>query len=319
MRYTCTISDTGYTDVIIPMRSFQIRYRQSPQQCYVQAVIPKGVSYAEDIIARQAGEIAIHEVDDDDASTELLTANIDNIRLDEGATNRSVTITGYKQVTWSASGSSDMPHVTYLADDRVRGLPVTALRPGDEVTAAGETFTADEILWTVNSNRRQMQVSGRIPRMLQIRLAAAGHMGLSATGILRPSSIPLAADAAVSNEFQADLHARMQAAGTLDLSATATISLQALMQANATLDMYAIPELTAGSMPSYIQSLSPKGYWRLTEDSLTTFENLGTLGSAYDATLQIWTPFTGHELDVDPQHAACVPALPLDKGLWVDE
>lgn len=315
MRYRCTLSDTGLDDLVVPMRSFQIRYRQSPRQCYVQAVIPKGVYYAEEIITLKNGEITITEIADDDTETELLAANIDTIRLDEGAINRSVSIVGYKQVTWPATGSYDVPHVTYLAGDRVRAQPVTGLRPGDDATAAGETFAADEIVWSVSPRRRVMEVSGRVPRMNQIRLAAAGHIGLTADPMLRPSAMPLVADGLIDADFEAPMPARLQADATVDLTASGHIVVPTFLEADAGMDLYAIADLASGSMPAYIESLNPVGYWRMTED-LTTFPNLGTLGSGYDLVREIKTGSTNKEANWDTQHAACVPALPGDKGLW---
>jgi len=317
MRYRCEIADTVPGAYTIPIRSFQLRFRQSPRQCYVSVVVPSGLTYGDEIVSRKAGTVALYEVADDNSETELLTANIDSISVDEGAVNRSIAIVGYKQVTWPGTGDHSMPYVSYAATDRVRGLPVRDLRPQDTVTANGETFTAEEVVWTVNSTGRMMEVSGYVPALLKINLRASASLGISVAANLRPSSLLLSADGLISTDFTAPVTRPLKADAAIDLSATGRITMQSLLQAEASISTGGYANMAAGGWVAGLAGMNPIAWWRLTENSTTTFANSGSLGSSYDATLEIKSGQSGRETYRDPQHAACVPSLPGDAGLWM--
>lgn len=319
MRYRCELSDTAPGAYTVPIRSFQLRYRQSPRQCYLSVVVPSGLTYGDEIVLRKGGTVAVYEVADDDSETELLVANIDSISVDEGSVNRAITIVGYKQTTFPGTGSYEMEAVTYASTDRVRGKPVRDLRPQDDLTAHGDTFTAEEIVWTVNSSGRTMEVSGYTPALLKLLLAADAGITVAASPTLRPSAISLDADALATTEFVAPINLRISADSAFALAASGQVSMQSLLEADAAVAIETThANLQAGSYAGLVEALSPIGYWRLTENSTTTFANTGSLGSTYDATLEIKDGQSGRETYRTPQYAACVPSMPTEKGLWMN-
>jgi len=159
--YTCTLSADGLADLVVPISSFQMRLRQSPLQCYLSAVVPGALTYADGIAARASGEITITQ-DDGGSETEILTANINAVRYQYGASNRAVTIVGYKQITFPATGSTTIAQPEYRALDagtyRFRARPEADLKPGDEAVITGwETVIVGEISWSVGGARSVME------------------------------------------------------------------------------------------------------------------------------------------------------------------
>lgn len=152
--YTCTIAAPTFTDLVVPISSFQMTLRQSPLQCYLNVVIPKILDYAEDISDRAAGTVTIAQVVDG-VSTDLLEANISTIRTDQGATSRSGTITSYKQITFPAASSVALFGASYKSTTdgtrRYRCLPHPDIKPMDDANINGETFTVENIQWQVTA------------------------------------------------------------------------------------------------------------------------------------------------------------------------
>lgn len=154
VNYTCTISAPTFSDLVVPISSFQMTLRQSPLQCYLNVVIPKILDYAEDISDRASGEVSVAQVVDG-VSTTLLTANLSTIRTDQGATNRSGTLTSYKQITFPATSSVTLFGASYKSTTngtrRYRCLPHPDIKPMDNANINGETFTVENIQWQVTA------------------------------------------------------------------------------------------------------------------------------------------------------------------------
>lgn len=161
---TLTGGPDGVADVEIPFSSFQARKR-SDSQSYISVVIRK-FDYASQITARQNGDIvveAVYYVDGiESLRQEIIRAPIDTITLDEGPKNRSISLSGYKTVTYH-SRSVTLQNAIYkrLSAGKLqyRFADVDLfLQPTDELTVGDDTFTVGNITYYVSENQRQMDV-----------------------------------------------------------------------------------------------------------------------------------------------------------------
>lgn len=158
IRYACTLSEVALDDLILPISSFQMRLRQSPKQCYLNVVVPAILDFTSDIADRADGTIKISHIETDDFGnetiTDLLTANISDIYEDIGARQRTGSIVGYKQITFSDTTTLVIPEARYVNRSngvrRFRATPHPDLKPLRSATVDLETIEVDEVVWTVS-------------------------------------------------------------------------------------------------------------------------------------------------------------------------
>ena len=165
--YTCSlkpIAGSGYADLILPISSFQGRFR-SGDPSFLSVVVP-GMDYSADIAARSTGDIAVYMVktyrDGNRISEEIMTVDLEDIRIDEGGINQSISLSGHRTTTYS-SQEVTLAGTSYKnvlnGKNRYRCSPHLYLRPGNTVTIDGETFTADEINWAMSVESQTMEVA----------------------------------------------------------------------------------------------------------------------------------------------------------------
>ena len=165
-RFSLTITGAanGANDIEIPFSSFQARKR-SDSQSYVSVVIRK-YDYAAQIVARQNGEMVIEAVyyvgGIESLRQEIIRAPIDTIRTYEGPSSRSITIDGYKTVTYHGKAITLQNHnYRSLASGnfefRFADIDLF-LNPQDELTVGSDTFTVGEVAYYASENQRQMYV-----------------------------------------------------------------------------------------------------------------------------------------------------------------
>jgi hypothetical protein len=161
---TITGGPDGVADVTIPFTSFQSRKR-SDAQSYVAVVIKK-YDYASQITARQNGEIVVDAVylvgGVESLRQEIIRAPIDTITIDKGPRSRSITLSGYKTVTYYQK-SVTLQNAIYkrLSGGKLqyRFADVDIfLNPTDELTVGDDTFTVGNISYYVSGNQSQMDV-----------------------------------------------------------------------------------------------------------------------------------------------------------------
>ena len=149
-------------DIWIPISSFQSR-RRNGAPSYLQVVVP-GYDYVPDIEARTDGNLEVYltyKLEDKIVrQTKIIDANMDEIRIDEGSSSRSVTLTGYKTETF-ISKLVEMEGATYRATTsgklRYRiAKPSLDLNPGDTVSIDEDTFTADVVSYYFGAKRNGM-------------------------------------------------------------------------------------------------------------------------------------------------------------------
>jgi hypothetical protein len=169
--YECILSNDD-DNIVLPIESFQGYFRMN-QPSYLGVVIPT-IDYEDQVNdALSAGSCTmsvymIKTYKTGNIVRELVqTVDIDEtgVRIDEGATNQSMTLSGYGQEVRtpkvSVLGSSFKKNTQYSADGIKYGYqcqPDLFLRAGDTVRIDGKEFTADSIRWEVNVERGQMTV-----------------------------------------------------------------------------------------------------------------------------------------------------------------
>lgn len=164
--YLCVVTgdEDGMTDLVVPISSFQGRFR-SGDPSFLSAVAP-GLDYAEAINARANGDLIVYMVktyaNGYVHTAQLMAVDLENIDLDEGSTSQSITLSGHRAEAQSPKAYTlrgPSYHSIRNGKTRYRCVPDLYVRPGDTVTVNGETFVAGLITWTVGAGIESMEVS----------------------------------------------------------------------------------------------------------------------------------------------------------------
>lgn len=162
--FTLTGSADGVADITIPMSTFNYRLRDGDPG-YLQVTLP-GVEYADAIAARSNGEMVVEMAFAVDGvehhREELARIDLEEIRVDEGTTSRTITLTGHRTESWSAKIVT-LAGITYKAEyggkRRVRcAEPDMYLRPGDTVRVGSESWTAGYVQTVIGNRVKWMEV-----------------------------------------------------------------------------------------------------------------------------------------------------------------
>lgn len=140
-RLTLTGGQDAVSDVVLPMSSLQARLRTGDPS-YLQVVVPNSPDYAEDVVARQNGELVVERALKDVSGellypTEFARVNLETISDARGVGSRSITLTGHKQKTYTpATEPVAIRGLQYLQTGglkRMRGALDETLQPGDTI------------------------------------------------------------------------------------------------------------------------------------------------------------------------------------------
>jgi hypothetical protein len=163
--FTLTGAPDGLADIIIPIESFQARHR-SGDPTYLSVVIP-GIDYATAIAARPNGEMVIRMSKAMRGviyhTEEILRVALESVRVDEGSSNKSITLDGHTTKTYTAKTVA-LEGVTYYSVNGGRKLyrcatPNIYLRPGDTAAYGTDSFTVGLITYYVSTMQQSMEVS----------------------------------------------------------------------------------------------------------------------------------------------------------------
>jgi len=165
---TLTGAPDGTTDVDIPIRSINGRVWIPDYLSYMTVVCE--FSYLAEISDRIDGELIISRVIESatggSSSTDMIRANLEQIREDEGVNSKSITLTGRGQHPVTTPKAHTLVGVMsrYQADSSrwtAYYNDNTALSPGDNVTVdfSGENFTAKEIRFRIGNNNEVIEVT----------------------------------------------------------------------------------------------------------------------------------------------------------------
>lgn len=178
IRYGLTLTGAGdsKSDVTIPMKSFQCRYR-SGDPTFFSCVVPYSSTYATYVNDRPNGELVMTMylyspgtlalLD----SAEVVRVDLENVRKDEGGRNKTITLEGHKTVAWE-SQSITLENAIYKLTDDGRIMfrfptPHIYLRPGDELTVGSDTITVGLITYYV-----QVDNGGSVSQQMDVQEAA---------------------------------------------------------------------------------------------------------------------------------------------------
>jgi len=165
--FTLTGDGDGEDDIEIPIQSLQARKRTG-EATYLSVVIP-GIEYLESINDRTNGDLVIEMAyfisGAEQLREEILRVDLENIRYDKGARNRSITLSGHRTETFAVNlVDMENPGYKYLSDGRLRyRFPEINpwLNPGDTcvVAAEGDEFRVDYITYIISDAQKFMEVS----------------------------------------------------------------------------------------------------------------------------------------------------------------
>lgn len=164
--YLCylTGSEDDLDDLLMPISSFQATLRETGES--LLSVVVPGNDLAEGIANRPNGNIVVKMVktyDTGNTITETIcSVPFDHLRIDEGSTSISCTLSGYG--TWGGSPKAvTLTGASYACTDdgnrRYRCKPDLFLRPGDTVTIDGVSYVAARITWAIGESNETMEVS----------------------------------------------------------------------------------------------------------------------------------------------------------------
>lgn len=152
--------------VRIPMSSFQATMRGSDGKSYLQAVIPNGVEYLNELPSGAIMRILMGFKYPDNSYSpleEIAQAPLEILRYDEGARSNSVTISGYSALPAATGIERQLTGISYRSVNqgkrRVRCNIDLFLRPGHTaIDGDGEAFSVANIQYFVNDKSEYMEV-----------------------------------------------------------------------------------------------------------------------------------------------------------------
>lgn len=164
--YRLKIVADGHSDLVLPMSSFQTRLRQGTPS-YLQVIVPAALDYVDEIEARTAGDIVIERglrwTDGTIQTDEIARVNFEGLRIDEGSSSSSATLTGHKTATNSA------PKTVNLSGTQLRSVSGSSIRyrceidnsikPGDTANINGDSFVVNYIQHVVSVSGAYMEVT----------------------------------------------------------------------------------------------------------------------------------------------------------------
>ncbi len=172
--YTFTLTGDAESpplaDLVLPMSSFQGRLRNGSPS-YVSCVIPNCMTYAEDIAARQNGDIVIRKgyrwADGSVSMEEIARVDFESLRIDQGSRSASATISGHRTTSAAAPKDVTVEGVSFYclqADGkrRIRALLDLFLRIGDTCiygTGPTDYMAVGYISYTVSTELTIMEVT----------------------------------------------------------------------------------------------------------------------------------------------------------------
>lgn len=95
---------------------------------------------------------------------EIARVDLEDIGLDKGSRNRSITLSGHKTVSVSDPNAVSLSGASYrtLTTDSLRRFRCEVdlwLRPGDTVTVEGESFAVGYISYTIGKGQEVMEIT----------------------------------------------------------------------------------------------------------------------------------------------------------------
>lgn len=162
----CYLEADGYEDLELSISSMSSRMNYG-RQSYISVVVPDVIDSVNAINDRLAGDIVLMYGykfgDGSEALNELGRVELQDIRTDQGATNFSITLSGYRHETNPTPKEVTVTGVEYISMTnslrRVRAPVNVNLRPGDLVHIDGEAdLVCGAITYTINTTSARMEI-----------------------------------------------------------------------------------------------------------------------------------------------------------------
>jgi len=162
--FTLTGAADGETDIIIPISSFQARKRDG-EPTYLSVTIP-GMDYAGQIADRSNGQMIVEMAyfinGVEQIREEIIRVNLETIRIDQGARNRSINLSGHRSESFDGRVKDlSNPNYKYTINGKIRyRFPQVDpyLNPGDLCRVGTDEFLVNYITYSITANYRQMEV-----------------------------------------------------------------------------------------------------------------------------------------------------------------
>ena len=163
--YTLEIS--GSPNLTVKISSWQATMNIGGRSSYLQATIPAAAELIEEIESRQNGNLTLKKgfrfSDGSERSEPILETDFDTFRYDRGATNFTVTVSGYIPGAQSQTGSRALNQIRSISltngQYRVRCAIDMFLRPGMTAQVLGESFKVGTINFYASNVDRFCEVS----------------------------------------------------------------------------------------------------------------------------------------------------------------
>jgi hypothetical protein len=167
--FTLTGTADGLSDVVIPISSFQARYRNG-ESTYLSVVIPDYATYESIVDARLNGDMVLTMAYSHAGAIyhqeEIMRVDLDTngIRKDQGGKSQSITLVGHRTTSFTAK-TITLRDVTYRRTGNAGEIsyrcanPDIFLRPGDTAVYGTDSFTVGSIAYAVSAGYISMDVT----------------------------------------------------------------------------------------------------------------------------------------------------------------
>jgi hypothetical protein len=167
VRYFCTLTGSAddTTDLEFECRTFQARKRDG-ESTYLSVSIT-GFDLAEQIADRANGQLIMYMAyfvgGVEQLREEILRVDLENIRTDEGPTNRSITLTGHRNESFGNQIATLTDPIYKYVSDGIRryrfAIPDPWINPGDTIRTNDDEFRVGYITYIVSDRYRQMEIT----------------------------------------------------------------------------------------------------------------------------------------------------------------
>jgi len=164
--FVVIIKADGLPDFEVPVSTITLRLRDGGAS-YVSCTIPDPTSYTSDILDRIDGRMHIYSgivIAGIRTLEELIYANIQTVYFDQGSNNL-LTLSGTRYATNSNPKTAALAGVSRISKDDNDRFTVRCsfdpfIKPGDTVTAQGETIESDLVIGAITAAGAYMDVEG---------------------------------------------------------------------------------------------------------------------------------------------------------------
>ena len=144
---TLTGSADATTDAVLPVSYVNARLR-SGSQSYLQVTIPYTVANAADVTARQNGDLQL-TYKDSSGEHAVVDVALETIQISRGQQSAAIVLTGHRQSTNSSPTSHTVVPLSFQTGSTATTAIIPGynpdIKPGDDVTAFGTTYTLNTV------------------------------------------------------------------------------------------------------------------------------------------------------------------------------